>query len=227
MKEVRVLIAVVLCTTILSCTTDAYDKGEGTYSQMRADLAEAYTTADKSVTSVVTDDGEQMDFEAPYTAKWLTTADSVYRVLLYYNKVKNANGRNVAQVVSMSQVPSAHAHPQSYFNKGVKTDPVKFESVWIGKSQRYMNIGLIVMTGDTGDNKKTHHLGMVNDTTIVNADGTRTCYLTLYHDQDGVPEYYSQHLYLCVPVYDVHADSICLNVNTYNGSINRTLILRH
>lgn len=59
---------------------------------------------------------------------------------------------------------------------------------------------------------------------MVNADGTTTQHLTLYHDQGGVPEYYSQRTYVSIPLSDIHADFIILTINTYDGGKERKII---
>ena len=43
-----------------SCTQDAYDKGEGKYSLMRADFVEAHANAEKKIDQIITDEGEQL-----------------------------------------------------------------------------------------------------------------------------------------------------------------------
>ena len=99
----------------------------------------------------------------------------------------------------------------------MKTDPVRMESMWIGKSKKYLNMGFYVMTGKADVDSLKHVLGCRRDTLITNIDGTRTLRLTFYHDQGGVPEYYSQRVYLSIPIQGIKADSVWLNVNTYEG----------
>lgn len=208
-----------------TCTTDAYEKGEGTYSQMQAELVEAYSSADGSITHVTTDDDRHLQLDKPYTAKWTTTPDTTYRALLYYNKVETG-GSAQAQVVSLSQVLTANIHHIDYFKKGVKQDPVKMESLWMGKNGKYLNLSLLLMIGNTSadDNKSRHVLGMAQDTIITHPNGLRTCHLQLYHDQGGVPEYYSQRSILSIPVAHVQADSVQITINTYDGTFTRTVV---
>ena len=55
------------CVALFSCTTDAYDKGEGELSQMRADMVEAHVNAEKYVDYVLTDDGDSLPAVKPFT----------------------------------------------------------------------------------------------------------------------------------------------------------------
>lgn len=50
--------AITLFFTILSCTRDSYEKGEGKYSQMRGDFAEMHIDSDKKANAITTDDGD-------------------------------------------------------------------------------------------------------------------------------------------------------------------------
>ena len=71
---------------LLSCTTDAYDKGEGEYSQLRADFVEAHVGSDKRVDYVLTDDGDSLRTNPPFTVSWITKRQTpLCRALFYYN----------------------------------------------------------------------------------------------------------------------------------------------
>jgi hypothetical protein len=104
-KYLLILFTIHYSLFIASCTQDAYDKGEGEYSLLRADFVEAHTNGQKQVDYVITDDGELLSVSEPFTAKWLTKADTLYRCALYYNKVQEDNGKYAADVVSAGQVP--------------------------------------------------------------------------------------------------------------------------
>ena len=67
----------------ISCSQDVYDKGEGKYSLLRGDFAEAVVNSNQQVTKIVTDDGDELSLTAPYTAKWVSKADTTYRCMLY------------------------------------------------------------------------------------------------------------------------------------------------
>ena len=62
----------------VSCTQDAYEKGEGRYSQMVAEMVEAKTSSDSRVISFVTDDDKQFTVNSPFTSKLMPKADTVW-----------------------------------------------------------------------------------------------------------------------------------------------------
>lgn len=208
---------------LLSCETDNYDKGEGEYSLMRADFVEAHVGSDKRVDYVITDDGDSLIAEPRFTTKSIETADTTYRAILYYNKVKNSEGKMVAEAKSMSLVPTLNAQSST---SDQKKDPVKFESLWTACNLRYVNVSIILMTGKPDEEDIHQSLGFVCDAVIQHEDGRQTACYSLIHDQGGVPEYYSQQCYLSIPVRSIEADSLRLTLQTYEGEISRTLPLR-
>lgn len=205
----------------ISCTQDAYDKGEGTYSLMRADFVEAHANAEKKVDYVETDDGERLTLTTPVSTSWIGTADSVYRCILYYNKVEDERGAQSAQPLSIGQVPCPSFRSPSEMK--VVTDPVKFESLWRSRSGKYVNMRFLLMTGITDDTTAVNNLALIADTILVNPDSTRTRYLRLHHERVAVPEYFSTEVFLSIPSERIEADSLCISVNTYDGVVTRTI----
>ena len=201
-------------STLISCTQDAYEKGEGEYSLVRGDFAEAVVNSSKQVTKIVTDDGDELFLTSPYTAKWVAKADTTYRCMLYYNKV---DGK--AEIVSMGQVPCATLYPLSQFDKEFKTDPVKFESTWMSKTGRYLNLSLQVKTGTADDTAAVQSLAVVSDTLITHPDGKQIRSLILHHDQGNVPQYYSTQVYFSIPTDRIDADSVRISINSYDGEV--------
>ena len=197
-----------------SCTQDAYEKGEGEYSLLRGDFVEAVVNSNKQVAKIITDDGDEMLVTSPYTAKWIAKADTTYRCMLYYNKVEGK-----AEVVSMGQVPCAAIVPLSKFEKELKTDPVKFESTWMSKTGRYLNLSIQVKSGATDDTTAVQSLAIVSDTLITHSDGKQIRNLILHHDQGNVPEYYSTQVYVSIPTNRIDADSVRISINSYDGEV--------
>ena len=209
-----------LMVVLVSCEQDSYEKGEGEYSLLRGDFCEISINNDLQATSAITDDLDQMTLKEPYSAKWITKADTTYRCILYYNKVKTE-----AEVVSIAQVPCPAIVPLYEFEDEVRTDPVSFESMWLSKSGKYLNLSFLLKTGVSEDTTAVQHLAFVADTLLVNPDNTRTLYLRLHHDQGDVPEYYSTQAYASLLTDKMPADSVRLTVNTYTGLIVKTLLL--
>ena len=206
---------------VTSCTQDGYDKGEGQYSYLRGDFVEAYIGADKNMVSLMTDEGETFPLSQPYTAKWITRSDTVYRCMLYYNKVRDSKGQTVAEPISVGEVPCPVIVPLSKLEVEMKTDPVKFESAWMSKTGKYINLSFALKTGTTEDDEAIHSLRVVQDTIMTNSDGTSTSYLRLYHDQGGVPDYYSTQVYASLITSEILADSACISINTYKGIVTK------
>jgi hypothetical protein len=210
---------------LFSCTQDAYEKGEGKYSLMRGDFAEASINSDKQIVSITTDEGELLPLKERWKAKWIETADTTYRCILYYNKVEDQSGKQQAEIISIGQVPCPRVVPLSEFDKELKTDPVKFESIWLSRSGKYLNMSLQLMTGYTEDTTAIQKLSFVADTLVTYPDSKRTLHFCLHHDQNGVPEYYTTQAYVSLLVDSLHADSVHLTINTYKGSIDKILPL--
>ena len=204
----RNLLCLLMVFAAVACTQDAYEKGEGAYSEMTAQLADAHVNSDKRVDYVDTDEGEHLMLSQSASARFITKADTTYRVSFYYKMVEGK-----AEPLSMGRVTVFS--PQVI--KAMKTDPVRMESMWIGRSKKYLNMSFYVMTGTTDDDDVKQTLGCRGDGVTKNADGTQTLRLTLYHDQGGVPEYYSQRVYVSIPIQGIKVDSISLQVNTYDG----------
>jgi hypothetical protein len=208
-----------------SCTQDGYEKGDGKYSNMRGDFVEAQVDAEKEIIFLTTDDGETLPLTQPYSAKWITRPDTVYRCMLYYNKVREENGQYAVEPISIGEVPCPIITPLAELETPMKTDPVKFESAWMSKTGKYLNLSLVLMTGTQDDAEAVHRLMIVQDAILTNPDATRTCILRLYHDQGGVPEYYSAHAYASIITSQIPADSVRISINTYNGVVEKTFLL--
>ena len=217
--------AITLFFTILSCTRDSYEKGEGKYSQMRGDFAEMHIGSDKKANSITTDDGDLLPLKELYSSQWISTADTTYRCILYYNKVKGTDGKMSAEIISAGQVPCVQVKPLKKFEGEVHTDPVKFESIWMSKTGKYLNLSLQLMIGQTDDTTAIHQLGLLSDTLIVNPNGKRTLHVFLNHDQGKVPEYYSTQVYMSVQASTLDADSVSFKINTYSGIVEKTLFI--
>lgn len=211
MKKFLHLLVIILIT---SCSQDAYEKGDGKYSLMRGDFAEAIVNSTKQVTKIVTDDGDELPLVTPYVAKWMTKADTTYRCRLYYNKVDNQ-----AEVISMGQVPCAVITSLSEFDRPLVTDPVKFESTWMSKTGKYLNLSLMLKTGVTDDTTAAQSLAILSDTLITHSDHKQVRHLILHHDQGNVPQYYSTQVYISIPTERIDADSVRISINSYDGQV--------
>jgi len=212
-KTSRTLSSLLLAISLYACSVDSYDKGDGENSLLQAEMADIHFDGNKRADFMVTDEDERLTIRNPFTNKSVTTADSTYRFVAYYSK----NG-NEAEVTGVNKV--AVTVPKRI--KDMATDPVQFESMWMSKTRRYLNVSIYIMLGTTDDEKAIQTLGCNVDTLMTNDNDTRTLRLTLYHDQGGVPEYYSQRTYISIPLQGTDADSVSLTINSYKGKVEKT-----
>lgn len=213
------LLGLLMVTLLLAaCETDDYDTGDGALSYLRADFVEAYTDSQGRLTHVVTDDDDQLTLSTPTTVSWMSQADTMYRALLYYN-VTTAEAITVSSVAVPAIVMAGDADDKP-------TDPLYWDSSWVSNNGRYINLGMTLMLGaDDSDEIGTQSLGMVCRG-ITTVDDTTTVALLLVHDQNGVPEYYSQSFYVSIPVSGLpcavsKGDRVTLTVNTYDGEVTK------
>lgn len=217
----RRFIAASAVAVLTACSTDSYESGAGGLSFTTADFAEIYTDGAAAVSRVVTDDGETLAFDAPVSASWIDRPDTVYRALIYYDRMPDAT----VTPVGLTAVPVLRPVPSADLEE-VHTDPVRFESLWTSAGGRYLNIGLYLRNGVPAGDDDRHTLGMMTDGVVRNADGTTTALLRMYHDQGGMPEYYSSRYYVSIPGGSIGTDSAAVTIVTYDGIVERRVRLR-
>lgn len=220
------LVAIAFPIALTACTSEAYDSGDGANSYLTADLVLLRTTPDKSVRSVQLDDGIELRLSNPFAKDWIERPDTVYRALLYYDQKTarsdaavgtNPNSIHVVRARSVLPVPVLRISAAADVDN-MLTDPVGLESMWVSKNGSYLNLSLLLKSGKAKGDTSLHTLGVVSNDTTTDADGRRTLHLTLYHDQGGVPEYYTVQQYVSIPSPLLKdADIVELTVNTYNG----------
>lgn len=205
---------------LASCEHDGYESGDGSLSYLTAELAVLHTASNRSATSADLDNGTTLSISNPFTTSWMTKADTIYRALLYYDVA--TDGSKKVKARSVSAVPVLRPMEQSKVND-MHTDPVGVESVWAAKSG-YINMSLLLKAGKTDGEDAVQTLGLVDCGTTVGNDGKRTRYLKLYHDQGGVPEYYTVQRYVSIDTNDLgDVDVVSITVNTYSGEVTKTL----
>lgn len=219
MKKI-VYSAILWLSVLTACNVDSYDKGEGKYSLMQAELVDLTVNAQKVATSFVTDEGDRYQLNPPITTSWFQTADTTYRAILYFNALSDAT----AEVISLGVVPALRAKEHWKVEKQPE-DPIGMESAWLSKSKKYINLGLLLKTGQVDGEDGVHSIGLLQDTILVNDDQTRTAYFRFLHDQAGIPEYYTSRRYVSILLPDtVQLDTIRLTIPTYNGKVERIFL---
>ena len=205
----------------LSCETDRYEKGEGKYSLMQADMGELTIDSEKQAIAFTTDDGDSYTLTTPATAQWIQTADTTYRAVIYYNKVKEGQAESMA----LSSVPTLT--PVEYWHfKELTQDPVGFESAWLAKNKKYINLGLLFKSGYVDDTMGRHLISVAQDTILVNTDQTRTAYYRFLHGQNDTPEYFTNRHYISILLPQELPDTACVSIVTYSGIVERRFSLK-
>lgn len=216
--RIRVFCLLVSALWLAACENRNYETGDGSLSYMRADFGEMTTEAG-NIGFVVTDDGDTLRFGSISAPSWAQRVDSTYRVLVYYN---DYHGK-LPQLLQAAYVPAVD-YMMAYRVQAMATDPVGLERVWKSRNGKYLNLGLLLKTGqqDTLDTRQT--LGVVCDSVALRPDGTRKFFLRLYHDQSGVPEYYTSRTFLSLNIAAMESgDEYQLTVNTYDGVVVKNL----
>ena len=210
----RILCLIFAVILLAACETDSYDKGAGENSLTMGDLMTAHANGDKSIDYITTDNDEKLIVSQPVTAKWITTADSTYRTVAYYNKL----GEGKAEIISIGLVPTVIPRDSV---KEVVTDPVTFESMWTSKNKKYLNLSIWLKIGNTSVEDAHQTIGMLRTAITTADDGRTTTHLTLLHSQGEVPEKYSTQYFLSIPHDSISTDSVRLTVETYSGRVEK------
>lgn len=216
-KSLIMLIALAMLT---ACESESYDTGDSSYSYMKADLCEALTNGNGIVETVRLDDNTEWTLSKSISADWMEQVDTLYRALAYYNEVENAKGEARMDLVSIDQVPVVSPILVDSI-KEMKTDAVDLVSLWKGKNGKYLNFRIQIKSGKIADDAVSQSLAIVETARLKSPKGSMS-YLTLYHDQGDVPEYYSQTVIFSLPVSSVAADSMTVNIQTYDGIYSRS-----
>ena len=219
MKHIIIFVTALLMLS--ACKNDSYESGDGQYSYLQADFVEANTSASKELVSARTDDGDMLLFSPHVFKEWASTPDSVYRSLLYYNKVSDDR---TTEVYSIVQIPVVKIHKLKGTDE-ISTDPLFLKSAWISKNRKYLNLYFGIKTGVEDGNDNIQTLSVVYDPDVNNSNDSRNPYIKVVHKQNGVPEYYTSYGYISVPLNDFAlGTTIHLSVNTYDqGWITRDL----
>lgn len=172
----------------------------------------------REVKSIVTDSDERLAVSSSYLLpEKMEHRDTTYRMMLYYNK----EGNNSVDLKSLKRAYVVKSSDKQT-SLTLKDDPVKFISAWKAQNGSYINMSLGLMVGNAENEDAVHKVGLVVNSVETMADGNKTYYFTLHHDQDSIPEYYTQTVYISVPLKEYSAgDRICIGMNTYSGWIEK------
>ncbi|MDR1003573.1 MAG: hypothetical protein LBL97_00975 [Prevotellaceae bacterium] len=203
MKKLLPLIALLL---FAACHDDEYH-----YPPVRLEFLTATTGSDGALHSVLTDNGQSFAVleDASNTR---TTPDTLLRIVSNYEQQTDNGVKLYAVAAAVAPLP----RPAASFPEGVKRSPASVTSIWMGLN--YLNILLDVKAQD-----KRHSFGFVEEeNTLDPVAGTRTVRLSLYHDDNGDRQAYSQRAYLSIPLQsylEAHTPTtIYFTATDYNGT---------
>ena len=94
--------AVVAAALLASCTTEQYDSGDGKLSYLRSDFVEACTDAQSRMSSFTTDEQLSLQVEGTPKVSWMTTPDSTYRALVYYEAPSSSSAPSPSSAIGPS-----------------------------------------------------------------------------------------------------------------------------
>ena len=145
--------AVAMLLMVTACHMGAYDAGDSRHSYLRADFAEVHTNSNGALCRAVTDDGDSLVLAPVLKTSWATRPDTLYRALLYYNKgeADATQSQAASRALSVTGVGARQVYvlrPQAG-SAGVSgpDDAVGFQSCWMSASKRYVNVGLVLKSG--------------------------------------------------------------------------------
>jgi len=204
MKKLLILTAVVL--SFVGCS----EEDEQTYPPMITEMAVMSSDASGTIRSFTTDAGNSYSLTTPYTG---VTENALWRFLVGY--VADSDGRATVYSLEGVVVPR-----DSTSRAGVAIDPVGFVSAWPGGG--FVNMHLQPKTKGG-----VHTWGYVRDSLTTNTAGGSTHFITLFHRQGNDPMAYSAEAYVSIPVDSLSeapgaADSICLTVKSFSGTIRKS-----
>ena len=207
--------AVAMLLMVTACHMGAYDAGDSRHSYLRADFAEVHTNSNGALCRAVTDDGDSLVLAPVLKIAWATRPDTLYRALLYYNKgeADATQSQAASRALSVTGVGARQVYvlrPQ-VGSAGVSgpDDAVGFQSCWMSASKRYVNVGLVLKSGQADRPDSKHIL-----------QGHRTFFCRIYHLQNGVPAYYSTTVYASIPTSDFRTgDTLQLTIHARQGGV--------
>lgn len=220
----RKLLNIIFLATALfalaACQTDSYDSGDNTYSYLRADFGMLQVNGSRQGTAFTTDDGAKLTFPAPVTLSWVTTADTVYRALAYYD-TQTERPFTISPVFVVNAYDTREPRSARADSIAALRDPLTVESAW--RAGGFLNIGFAVKTGRTDSLAQAQHIGLCVDSVKQDATGQRHFFIHVLHSQNNQPEYYSVHTYMSLPLPDsLRNAAFHLSATTYSGLWRQT-----
>lgn len=208
MKRVFLSVLIALPFLLSSC-----DENDGyVYPSVKLEFLTAETGSDGRIQSVVTDEGIRLPIEKDHTRSQLDANASV-RIMSNYEVLTSADNEPEVRIYALMQVVSVDPKPRAEFKNGVKEDPVDVTSVWLGYDYINMLLGIRWQSAK-------HSFHFVEESAAEGSDGRPDVILSLYHDDGGDVQAYSQKAYLSVPLKNRYPQGahITFVFHTYSGN---------
>lgn len=202
-----------LSILLASCDITSYETGEGDLSNMRADYVDI-TVSQGMVTGIVTDNDESL--VVPPGFAYSEKKDTMVRRLLYYSK--GADGQPIQMI---GQKTVSMIIPLMWIGQDdARTDPLTLTALWMSGNKHYLNMQLGIKVGSSE--------AEASQSVVLRCDSVSTydkgaMWVTLCHDQGGMPEYYTREVLLSIPA-NLLPDTIHLDANTYSGKKTFTIV---
>lgn len=204
------LLFTLLVSLLSSCGDDDYH-----YPSVKLEFLTAFSGADGSLQSVLTDEGEQYPV-LENASKLTIDPNSFVRIVSNYEPVKVADGTVGVKLYAALGTISPFPLPADKFEDGVKTDPVELQSIWMGTDYLNLLLGIKAQDGK-------HLLHFIEDELVKDESiGLVTVHLTLYHDAANDVLAYTKRAYVSVPLWQyaeegVKKVAVTMDINTYSG----------
>lgn len=211
----RLFIFLFVCLAFGACSKDSYNTGDSDLSHLRAEMVSMHVK-ETEVKSIVTDEDVTLEFNTLHVSESYARPDTTYRALLYYNKVEGKPIEVISASIAKLLVPNAECKTKA-------TDPLTYVSGWIAPNHKYVNLCLGLMLGNADDEKAKQSVELQLDSVETDDSGHKTYFVSVKHDQGGVPQYYTQNYYFSIPLDGLQAgDKMQFTVNTYKGTLTNS-----
>lgn len=202
---------------LLMCLLAACDEDEYHYPSVKLEYLTAFSGADGSLHSILTDDGTTFPIVEDASNRRVD-ANSSARIVSNYGNAVAADGTVGVKLYSTLNAVSPLPMAADKFKDGVKKDPADILGIWMGLN--YLNVTLEVKTQGG-----KHQFGFIEDEVTTDAEtGHSEVSLTLYHNAGNDMQAYTNRAYLSVPlqqyaVEGVRKVTIHFSLHTYSGKV--------
>ena len=178
-----------LLLLVVACKEEEYY-----YPSVKLEFVTVLSGADGKIVTLVPDKGEVLQVAKDRTNSSIGP-NSSRRVMSNYDVVSTEGAGMMADVYSLQSVvaPEPKKANDPAFDDGLKTDPVKMMSIWMGRD--YLNMILTVKV----EGGKQHVFGIVEESVEETVVG-KVVTLSLFHNAKGDNEYYDRRAYVSVPL---------------------------